>query len=316
MKIVVPVPLNSEMEIPIMQAVYFAQNYGAQITILHVTNEHSKFATFFSPHKRYTYRKKIARKLKQYVKARFANDPVFDDIKFKVKSGELVTTILGYAAKSGADLIIIKKAKQVSGRRRLWKQENADRLIANSTCPVFTIYKLPTYNGINKILLPVDIIKKTDNKVAWAKSMAKIFGAEIKIVSVMNMNIKRDDSLAYQKGRRIEQEMRREGINAELVLLRTDERSKEDLVLEYAETYRPDLLLIMTHQENLIVAKYLGNFARQIIHKAEMPVLSMIPNSEDIFNGLIDSLSDMSGSKQSVNGKHVSMRSRKKYSEA
>jgi nucleotide-binding universal stress UspA family protein len=161
-------------------------------------------------------------------------------------------------------------------------------------CPVLTIYKKHTKNGINKILLPVDITKKTDNKVAWAKSMAKRFGAEIHIVSAMNMKLQRVHSLSYQKGRRIEDEILKDGIKAELVLLEKADKPVEDLVLGYAREYRPDLLLIMTHQENMLFDNYLGSFAREIIHQAKMPVFSVIPRKENLISGIINSVAEMS----------------------
>jgi nucleotide-binding universal stress UspA family protein len=211
-----------------------------------------------------------------------------------MRTGELVSTILKAAKETQADLIIIKKAKRMTNGRRFLKQENADRLIANSVCPVLTIYKKPTSEGIHKILLPVDITKKTDNKVAWAKSIAKRFGAEIHIVSVMNMKLMRVNSLSYKKGRRIKYEIGKDGIKAKLVLLDKGDKLIEDVVLSYARNNRPDLLLIMTHQENFLFDNYLGSFAREMIHRAEMPVFSVVPSRENLVGGFIDSVADLS----------------------
>lgn len=315
MKIVVPIPLNGELEIPLKQAAYFVNNYGAEITVLHVIHKYPRLGKLLSSRKLQKYQKKTYQKLKRLTKEHFGSDPIFENLKYKVKAGDLVSTILSYADNVGADLIIIKKAKKIVGQRRLLKQENADRLIANSNCPVLTIYEEHTINGINKILLPVDIIKQTESKVAWAKSLALRFNAEIRIVSVMNRNIRKDDSLAYKKGKRIEDEFKNVDIKTELVLLDQDERSKEDHVLEYAASYNPDLMLIMTHQENLILTKFLGNFAREIIHKAKMPVISMIPNKNDVFNGLINSLSEMSSSNRNELNKRLTIREKENAKE-
>jgi nucleotide-binding universal stress UspA family protein len=175
------------------------------------------------------------------------------------------------------DLIIIKKARRIQHKKWFFKQENANRLIASSACPVLTIHRKPVLDGINRVLLPVDITKKTDNTVAWAKSMAKRFDAQIHVVSVMNRDIHHLRSFSYQKGRQIVHEMKKEGIKAELTLLKKTGKPMEEVVLDYARKCRPDLLLIMTHQENRLFDNYLGSFAREIIHQAKMPVFSVIP---------------------------------------
>lgn len=292
-RIIVPLPLNGDYRIPLRQASYFHSKYGAEITVLNVVHEISFLERWLSPRRLRKHREKVLKKLKRLVQDLFRDDSILDHIKFEVVTGEIVSSILKVAEDKRADLIIIKKARRMHGRKRLFKQENADRLIANSVCPVMTIYKMPAIDGIDRILLPVDITKKTDNKVAWAKSMAKCFGAEIHIVSVMNMKIRPVHSLSYQKGRRIEDDIRKDGIKAELVLLEKDGKPMEEIVLDYAREYRPDLLLIMTHQENILFDNYLGSFAREIIHKAKMPVFSVIPHRKAVITGIIDSFAEM-----------------------
>lgn len=223
----------------------------------------------------------------------FEGRAVPDHMEFEVVTGDLIPSILKVAEEKSADLIIIKKARRITDRNQPFKKENADRLISNSSCPVLTLHKEREIHEINRILLPVDITKMTDNKVAWAKSLAKKFGAEIHVVSVQNMDIHRAHSLSYQKGRRIENDIRNDGIKVELVLLKKGDRPMEQVVLDYAKEYRPDLLLIMTHQENILFDNYLGSFAREIIHKAKVPVFSVVPRKETLMTELIDAMVDM-----------------------
>ena len=295
-KILIPLPFNSDYKIPLGQALYFHNNYGSEITVLHVVNEVPFPDRWLFPGRLRQRRKKALKKLKRLVKGFYGDETIGNHVNFVVETGEIVSSILRVAKERRTDLIIIKKARRISGRGRPFKQNNADRLIANSACPVITIHKKPAINGIDRILLPVDITKKTDIKVAWAKSMAKRFGAEIHVVSVMNMKIKRVHSLSYQKGRRIEHEIRKDGIKAELVLLEKGDKPEEDQVLAYARHYRPDLMLIMTHQENILFDNYLGSFAREVIHRAKMPVFSVIPIRENLVTGIIESVAEKSSS--------------------
>lgn len=296
MRILVPVPLNKKLETPLLQASFFHNKYGAEVTILNVLHETPWLDKWLSPERIKKHRKKTLKKMKRMVKHFFGDDPIHEHINFRVTSGELVSTILKISNEIQADIIIMKKAKRTNSRQRYFKQEKADRLIANSVCPVLTISKKPTLKGINNILLPVDITKKTNKKVAWAISLAKCFDAEIHIISVLNMNLNPVYSLSHQKGRQIEEEIRKSGIKTKLILLDKGDKPPEDTVLDYARMHYPDLLLIMTHQENLLFEKYLGSFASEIIHKAKMPVLSVIPTKESLMEGILNSFSGKSRS--------------------
>ena len=80
------------------------------------------------------------------------------------------------------------------------------------------------------------------------------------------------------------------------MLLEKGDKPEEDQVLAYARHYRPDLMLIMTHQENILFDNYLGSFAREVIHRAKMPVFSVIPIRENLVTGIIESVAEKSSS--------------------
>mgnify|MGYP006288150471 CR=1 FL=1 len=171
------------------------------------------------------------------------------------------------------------------------KAENADKLIAEAVCPVMTISDRPACHSIKDILLPVDIFKETANKVAWAISMAKKFNARLHVVSVVEMDIKPQDSLSYKKCKKIEDAIRKEGIEVDTVLLKSEKRSMAQSVLDYSAEINPDLIMIMTHQESALIDNYLGNFAREIIHRSTVPVFSAVPGKKSILEGFFSTIS-------------------------
>lgn len=295
-KVLVPVPLSGNFKTPLKQAYSFYRQYGAEITLLSVFHNISRLEKWVTRRKIKLHSERAIKKKKKKINRYFHDEAFINHIRFDVKTGDFVSSILKVAKEMEADLIILKKTKRASTQRRFLKQENVDKLIANSVHPVLTVDKKPAQNGISKILLPVDITKKTDNKIAWAISMAKRFDAEVRIFSVMNMKIKPVHSLSYKKGKQIEEQIRNEGIKTELVIVDRGDMNVEDQVLDYADEYRPDLILIMTHQENILFDNYLGKFAREIIHESKVPVFSVIPQKETVFSVFFDSVVEMSGS--------------------
>jgi hypothetical protein len=61
----------------------------------------------------------------------------------------------------------------------------------------------------------------------------------------------------------------------------------EAAVLDHAAEVKPDMFLIMTHQESILFDNYLSNFASEIIHKSPIPVFSVVPRKETLIDGFM-----------------------------
>ncbi len=288
-RILVPVPLNRNMIAPINQAIYFHEKYGSDIVLLHVESELPFLQKWF-PSRIKKHRKKALKKFRRQVKHFFPEHPLLKQFEYELVIGKLIPSILKVSARRESDLLIIKKSRRSHGKASIFRKENADKLISDSKCPVMTMFKDPEIKGINRILLPVDVTKNSDKKVAWAISLAKKFGASIHVVSVQHLGIKRVHSLSHKKGRRIARVIREHGINVDLVLLKAEQRTADEIVLDYAEKLKPDLLVIMTHQETILFDNYLGAFAREIVHQSNVPVISVVPQKESLILNFLESM--------------------------
>lgn len=286
-KILVPVPLTDEFCVPLHQAMHFNKAYATEIILLNVTTDNSLSQRIFNRDKMSRRNRESEERLKAFTLEYF-NGSIPEKVSLKVARGPLIPTILKEATEMRCDLIIIRKAEKNKNPLAFLKTENADKLISEAVCPVLTISKDPTTEKIKDILLPVDIFKKTANKVAWAISIARQFGSRLHIVSVLSMDIKPEDSLSFKKSKGIEKTIRKEGIDVDTVLLKSGSKSIAQTVLDYAERLQPDMLMIMTHQESVLLDNYLGTFAGDIIHKSEIPVFSVVPRKETILEGFLD----------------------------
>ncbi len=57
----------------------------------------------------------------------------------------------------------------------------------------------------------------------------------------------------------------------------------------FSKKNRPDLTIIMTHQESVMNENYIGRFAGEIIHNCPTPVLSIVPGHDNVFSMLLNS---------------------------
>ncbi len=289
-KILAPVPLGSDCKIAMQQAMIFHKVYGSEIILLHVETEFSLFHKLLRPGRLKKHIKRAKKKLKKYAKNYFGGN-IPDFISIHVSTGELVQGILLAAKKTECDLIIISKRERIVSRFNFLKNENADKLISGAVCPVLTISGKHTEEGIKNILIPVDITKKIDSKVARVKCLAKKFNAKVHVISVLDLDIPPLKSLAYRKALEIETSIKKEGLEVNVELIKAKNRPMHEVVLSHIHELKPDLVLMMTHQESILFDNYIGKFAGEIIHRSESPVFNLVPRKETLTGNLLDSFS-------------------------
>lgn len=289
-KILVPVPLTPVFAIALNQAMQFNKAYRTEIILMHVVPDHNLSGMIKNTNRLRRSNYEAGYNLRCLV-TNFFKGEIPDNVKLKVVNGRLIPTILKEASDMKCDLIIIKKSPKTKGYLNFLRTENADKLISEAVRPVITIPGNDTDGKIRDILLPVDIFKKTTIKVAWAISLAKRFNARLHVVSVLNMNIKPEESLSYKKCKQIEYEIRKEGVEADTAMLRSEEKSMADMVLDYSAKIRSDLIIIMTRQETALIDNYLGSFATDIIHRSKVPVFSVVPGKETVLGGFFSTVS-------------------------
>ncbi|MCK5135572.1 MAG: universal stress protein [Bacteroidales bacterium] len=299
-KILTPVPLGSDCRIAIQQAMIFHEVYGSEIILLHVETAFSFFHRLLKPKRLKKHIKRAKKKLKKYARNYFGGK-IPDFISMQISTGELIQEILLAAKKTKCDLIIISKGERIVSRLSFLKNENADKLISGAVCPVLTISGKHTEKGIKDILIPVDITKKITNKVAWVKYLAKKFNAKVHVISVLDLDITPLESLAHRKALEIENSIKEVGLDVNVELLKANNRSMHDVVLSYIGELKPDLVLMMTHQESILLDNHIGKFASEIIHRSESPVFNLVPRKETLIGNLFDSFDTQKKSWQDIN---------------
>jgi len=281
-RILVPVALTHEGQVAIEEALMFNKVFGSKLIIVNIIHEDRLVRRILSKVKTFSVLEKANRRLEEFVKNIFGGI-VPDFVKLQVRQGSLIPTIIQTSKEFSTHLIIIKKSHQIIGRFAAFRTHNADKLIGQSFCPVLTITENFTHDGIKEIMIPVDITRRTDDKIKWAAYLAKKFNARVTVVSVLSLNIDSKRSLAYQKALTIEEELKTENINCRVLLITETSGKQYDIFLNQVENANPDLIVIMTHEDTLLFSEYIGSFARAVIHKAKQPVFNVVPKEDSFF---------------------------------
>lgn len=284
-KILVPIINGDRGVIALKHAMAFHEIYACEIILLHVVTKVSVISRIVQADKLKKKIEKSEKKLERIATAFFEGEvPGF--ISMTVEEGQFVQIILKTAEENKCDLIILKRRKRVLSKLRLIKNE--DELIASSACPILTIPAKKLKTDIKDILIPVDIRKKVDTKIAWVKYLALKFNAKVHIVSVLDIDIAPNSSLAHQKALTIEDSMKKVGIETNVLLLKSKGRAKHDVILTHIKELKPDFVLIMTHQESILFDNYIGEFASEVIHQSISPIFSLVPRKETLMSNLIE----------------------------
>jgi nucleotide-binding universal stress UspA family protein len=282
-QILVPIALTHEGEIAIEQAVKFHEVFGSRLIIMNIIPRIRLLIRLKGAETPAIVIDRAHHRLEEFVR-KFFNGKIPDYVNLQVRCGKLIPSIIDASKDFSSQLIIIKKSKRIIGRFAAFRGHNADKLISQSFCPVLTISENFTHKGISEIVIPVDISKKTDDKVRWAIYLAKNFNARVTVISVLDININTRESLAYRKAVSIEEQLLADKIECNVVLITETSGAHYDIFLKHVARINPDLIVIMTHEEALLFGDYIGTFAQEVIHRAAQPVFNVVPRVGTLFD--------------------------------
>ena len=282
-QILIPLALTREGEIAMEQGMKFHEVFGSKLIIMNIIPRNRPLIRLTRNETPGKTLEKAHNRLEEFVR-KFFNGEIPPFVNLQVRCGRLIPTIIDASKDFSSQLIIIKKSKRIIGSFAAFRRNNADKLIGQSFCPVLTISENFTHEGIREIVMPVDITKKTDDKVRWAIFLAKSFNARVTIISVLDINIETRTSLAYRKAVSIEEQLQSEKIDCDVLLITETSGYHYESFLNQVSKVNPDLIIIMTHEESLLFGEYIGAFAREVIHRAEQPVFNVVPRVGTLFD--------------------------------
>ncbi len=193
-------------------------------------------------------------------------------IDIDVKVGRIDSVLTNEANSGKFEFILIDKAVCAEDSE---SKRHIDNIVSGSECPVLTIGEKSGISSIKNIAIPIDISQSTHKRLRWAQFFAKKFDARVTIVSVLNYDIKVENSLAYKNANKIKHLFWEQNIDCEVRVLPANGQKKENIILDYVEKERPDLMIIRTHQHHITAFSSIRKFVSEIIHGSSIPVLSV-----------------------------------------
>ena len=153
--------------------------------------------------------------------------------------------------------------------------KNVFRMVRECNYPVITIKGKFHRNGCKNILLPLDLSKESRQKVGKAIDLAKMFGSNIRAVSILTTSDEIFENKLISYGNQAWKLIKEQGVASSIKTLRGKNIPK--MVIDYAHEIEADLIMIMSEDHETFAQVLLGTNAQHIISKCDIPVLSLRP---------------------------------------
>ncbi|PKP21670.1 MAG: hypothetical protein CVU05_06245 [Bacteroidetes bacterium HGW-Bacteroidetes-21] len=188
----------------------------------------------------------------------------------KILEGKIYTEIAALTDEYDDSMVVLSTHGE-SGFEELFIGGNAYRIISHSRKPVIAVRKNIIPKTIKKIVLPLDITPETREKVPYTTHLAKLFNAEIHIITVCKSKSKTIANKLNQYALQVASSLDANNVAYKINHFIGD--NPTDLTLDYARSIDADLISIMTEQEKSASNLLLGSYAHQMINKSWIPVL-------------------------------------------
>ncbi|MCZ4695002.1 universal stress protein [Ancylomarina euxinus] len=285
-RVLVPVSLSGDGEDALKQAVFFKKKMNSKITLIHVTPAASNLKSLVQSELNKRLQARAMIRLIRFAKLQFKGRiPEYVDLRVEI--GQHVSTIIEVANSESYNLVIIRKNERIEGLVGKLKTHSADKFVQYIKCPVLSVKDRWTYRGVRNILVPVDIRQQSRDLLNWSIYLGKKLNAHITLISVLNVNIEVEKSLAYRKAKLLERSIRNEGISCEVKIFENTGEDKIETVLQYVKQEKADLVLAQGAQDVLFGDSQSENFISRLLHDSIKPVLRLDNGKAVYLKGLL-----------------------------
>ncbi len=265
---IVPIDFSEDSLKGLDIAILISRYQYTNIQMVYVMKKSGDYSASIDEEKKYAERK-FEELLQEYL-PKLEND---SNLRYIIKSGKIFAEIVNQAH-SYKDSIIAASTHGASGFEEFFIGSNAFKIIAATPQPVITIRKGYVPEAFNKIILPINPVIESRQKVPFTVELARLFKAEIDVISVCTGKDKKVEAKLSQYVKQVS-----EYLKSHQIQFKTKDLTGEniaDLVVNYASEEKGDLISIITEKESSLNI-FSGSFAHQVINKANVPVLNLSP---------------------------------------
>ncbi|MFA5781215.1 MAG: universal stress protein [Bacteroidales bacterium] len=281
--ILVPTDFSGQSLLALEQAYALAKLLNVEITLLHVIPESNSLFAFgklfgeSSEQKKNDYEESCNARLLKISESASKNSWI--KVNHLLLKGKVHDMIVQVSKDIYARFIVMAANSSDPEHKKYIIGSNTSRVIREAPCPVLTFNGTNIREQFDTIILPLDLTKETQQKVARAIEIAKYYNSTIRIVSILLTNENEVVTHLTEQLKQVREFIEKRDIYTTAHIIHGDRiiGGLTSFILDYAYETDGDLIMIMTQQESNRRERFLGSNASDIISRSKIPVLSVIP---------------------------------------
>lgn len=192
------------------------------------------------------------------------------DLDYLIKTGKIYREIINLAISEESDLIVMG-THGVSGFEEFWMGSNSYKVVANSPCPVLTVRYGFQEKKIKGIILPIDAISNTRQKIPFTAEIAAKTGATVHVVEIRTTKQENIRKRLEQYAKQAEDYLS----NQNIPVLRDHLSGSDftDMVLKYAIHNDAQLISIVGARRGSPLS--ISTVSQQMVNHSLIPVLTI-----------------------------------------
>lgn len=262
--IIVPLDFSADSVKGLELAILFSQKAAVTIQLVYVQK---KTDVPSLAEEEYRLAERNFKKIIEAHKEKLGNNSSITHI---IKKGKVYQELVAQA-QAFQDSIIITSTHGASGFEELFMGSNTYKIVCATTRPVITIRQEPVPKDIKKIVLPIDFVVESRQKVMFTAIIAQLFNAEIHVITVSDSKSKKINSRLNAYSQQVCNYLK--SVEIPFKTGATFGKNIINLILDYAENEKADLISIINESGDSITDLIINGEAQQMISKSPIPVL-------------------------------------------
>jgi len=267
-KILVPIDFSKDS----MNALEFAQNIAksteSSLKFIHVRKQKEYANPFVIQGLEKSYELKVIDFCNKILKE-YKNGPDFD---YLIKIGKVYREIISLAKSEKTDLIVMG-THGVSGFEEFWLGSNSYKVVVNSPCPVLTIRYGFKSKRIQRIVLPIDAVSSTRQKIPFTADLAAKTGATVYVVEVKTTKQENIKKRLDQYGKQSEDYLSTK--NIPVIRDHLFGSDSAEMVIHYAIHNKAQLISIVGDRRGSPLN--ISSQVQQMVNHSPIPILTVPP---------------------------------------
>jgi nucleotide-binding universal stress UspA family protein len=209
----------------------------------------------------------------------------------KIEQGNPADTICKVASVEKYDLIVMG-THGASGLREFFIGSNSFRVVKNATCPVLTVPGNWSKNTFKKVVFPIRLLPGAIDKYDYARPIIEKNISNLLIIGLADQN----NPESFVELTKLVDLFRLQlsDDNVEFSSILYHSKNFPEKVLQGANEYEADLIVITANLDYDLKSFFIGPFAQQIVNHSKRPVLSIrAALLDEIFKTVNDGIKNM-----------------------